>query len=154
MHNQIQLNEVKARQDFAFLDSESSRLRAVKDDLDRQLADVTLFAGKLKNDSGLRKTMIEKLKDDIKEIKDREKAKKEANKKLLATMDDEQKKDSQVRESQRKEQQKKISDLQKQLRKTHAENMRLRQEYQKLAETLQTQVTQDIYKTFEENDFF
>ena len=124
MHNQIQLNEVKSRQDLAFLDSEASRLRAVKDDLDRQLSDVTLFAGKLRNDSGLRKTMIEKLKEDIKDIKEREKAKKEANKKLLATMEDEKNKDSEVREHQRKEQLKKVADLQKRLRKIHAENMR------------------------------
>ena len=72
----------------------------------------------------------------------------------MEKMIDERKEDKFINNEDKEKNIIKISELERNLREFSSENMRLRQDYQRLGEILQSAVNKSIFQTFIDNKFF
>lgn len=109
---------------------------------------------KLKNDLDLKDTIIEKLQKEINTVNEQIEMKKQFGREQIDKTIAEQRSEKLNWDAERDAQIRHIQELERALRGSHTENSRLRAEYQRLSEVVQTNLNKTVYETFTANNYF
>ena len=150
---EIKENEIKRGNEIQNLEKENLFLKEQNEMIITKNREFELINEKFKNDLRLKDNIAEKLETEINNLNELMEKKKIDNRKYLMKYITEFKEDRNNYEIEKENMNKKNYELQNVIRNQEAENTRLRHEYQRLAEALQSALNKSILDTFANNNF-
>lgn len=151
--NEIKESENKRNNEILNFEKELLHLKEQNEFILTKNKEYELINEKFKNDLRHKDNIIEKLENEINNLNELIDKKKFENKKYIEKFIIEFNDDKANWESEKENQNRKIFEMQENLRSCDMENMRLRHDYQRLAEILQSSLNRSILETFTNNNF-
>ncbi|CAK94313.1 unnamed protein product (macronuclear) [Paramecium tetraurelia] len=145
---------LNGKQEVQVLYDELERLKNQNKDFIRQNQELRQKCDSLKQQAKVKESAVEKYESEINTLNAQIEQKRKMQSDSLNQLLNEQKIDRQAWENERIQQTERIHSLEKALRESHAENTRLRQEYQRLGELLQFNVSNALHQAFQDNGYF
>ncbi|EAR96924.1 hypothetical protein TTHERM_00194160 (macronuclear) [Tetrahymena thermophila SB210] len=146
--------DIKASNELRVLEEELQNLKAQNQEFTQKNSEFKILSEKLKNDLDLKDTIVEKLQKEINTVNEQIEMKKQFAREQIEKTIKEQREEKLHWDAERDAQIRHIQELERALRASHTENSRLRGEYQRLAETVQSNLNKAVYDTFTTNKYF